>query len=102
LAHSVAGDLLADVYLETRKGLELANQGGAKVKVKTIEMLETGLTRADGDALTIEARWNVAGSVGHWGHIHQRTNIYHANVTVEDIDGNWKLSGLEILEEERL
>ncbi len=102
LAHSVAGDLLADVYLETRKGLELANQGGAKVKVKTIEMLEAGLIRSDGDALTIEARWNVAGSVGHWGHIHQRTNIYHANVTVEDIDGNWKLSGLEILEEERL
>jgi hypothetical protein len=102
LAHSVAGDLLADVYLETRKGLELANQGGAKVKVKTIEMLETGLISSDNDALNIEARWNVAGSVGHWGHIHQRTNIYHANVTIEDIDGNWKLSGLEILEEERL
>ena len=102
LTHSVAGDLLADVYLETRKGLELANQGGAKVKVKTIEMLATELVGSDGDALTIEARWNVAGSVGHWGHIHQRTNIYHANVTVEDIDGNWKLSGLEILEEERL
>jgi hypothetical protein len=102
LAHSVAGDLLADVYLETRKGLELANQGGAKVKVKTIEMLETELISSDDDALNIEARWNVAGSVGHWGHIHQRTNIYHANVTVEDIDGDWKLSGLEILEEERL
>jgi len=102
LAHSVAGDLLADVYLETRKGLELANQGGAKVKVKTIEMLATELIRSEGDALTIEARWNVAGSVGHWGHIHQRTNIYHANVTVEEIDGNWRLSGLEILEEERL
>ena len=102
LAHSVAGDLLADVYLETRKGLELANQGGAKVKVKTIEMLASELISSDGDALNIEARWNVAGSVGHWGHIHQRTNIYHANVTIEDIDGNWKLSGLEILEEERL
>jgi len=102
LAHSVTGDLLADVYLETRKGLELANQGGAKVKVKTIEMLETDLVTSDGDALTIEARWNVAGSVGHWGHIHQRTNVYHANVTVEEIDGQWKLSGLEILEEERL
>jgi hypothetical protein len=102
LAQSVAGDLLADVYLETRKGLELANQGGAKVKVKNIEMLETKLVGSDGNALTIEARWNVAGSVGHWGHIHQRTNAYHANITIKDIEGKWKLSGLEILEEERL
>jgi len=102
LTHSVAGDLLADVYLETRKGLELANQGGAKVKVKNIEMLETNLVGSDGNALKIEARWNVAGSVGHWGHIHQRINAYHANVTVENINGQWKLSGLEILEEERL
>ena len=102
LARSVTGDLLADVYLETRKGLELANQGGAKVKVKTIEMLETSLTRADNDVMTIEARWNVAGSVGHWGHIHQRTNAYHANLSINAIDGTWKLSGLEILQEERL
>jgi len=102
LARSVTGDLLADVYLETRKGLELANQGGAKVKVKTIEVLSTDLITADDDAISVEARWNVAGSVGHWGHIHQRTNAYHANVTMRVIEGVWKLSGLEILQEERL
>lgn len=102
LAHSVTGDLLADVYLETRKGLELANQGGAKVKVKTIEMLDTSLTGTDDDIMTIEARWNVAGSVGHWGHIHQRTNAYHANISIQVVEGAWKLSGLEILQEERL
>ena len=102
LARSVTGDLLADVYLETRRGLELANQGGAQVKVKGIEMLETRLAGDDDDGFTVEARWNVAGSVGHWGHIHQRSNGYHANITVEDIDGAWKLTGLEILQEERL
>jgi hypothetical protein len=102
LAHSVTGELLADVYLETRKGLELANQGGAKVKVKTIEMLDTKLTGTNANVMTIEARWNVAGSVGHWGHIHQRTNAYHANIDIEVVDGAWKLSGLEILQEERL
>ena len=102
LAQSVSGDLLADVYLETRKGLELVNQGGAKVKVKNIEVLETRLLNSESNALKIEARWNVSGSVGHWGHIHQRTNAYHANVTIQDIDGTWKLNGLEILQEERL
>jgi hypothetical protein len=102
LERSVAGDLLADVYLETRKGLELANQGGAQVKVKNIEMLSTELTGDDGNAIGVEARWNVMGSVGHWGHIHQRTNGYHAQLRVSEVDGAWKLTGLEILAEERL
>ena len=102
LARSVAGDLLADVYLETRQGLELANQGGAQVKVKDIKMLSTELTGDDGTAIGVEARWNVMGSVGHWGHIHQRTNGYHALLRVSEVDGAWKLTGLEILTEERL
>ena len=46
--------------------------------------------------------WNVAGSVGHWGHIHQRRNQYEARFTVEAIDGVWKITGLELLQEERL
>ena len=54
------------------------------------------------EGMQVEARWNVMGSVGHWGHVHQRTNVYHANITVADVDGAWKLTGLDILEEERL
>ena len=102
LAKSVTGNLLNDVYLETRSGLELANQGGAQVKVKNIEMLEARQVGENDDGLLVEARWNVAGSVGHWGHIHQRTNAYHARLTLRDIDGAWKLTGLDILEEKRL
>jgi hypothetical protein len=102
LAKSVTGNLLNDVYLETRNGLELANQGGAQVKVKNIKMLETRQVGENENGLLVEARWNVAGSVGHWGHIHQRTNAYHARLTLRDIDGAWKLTGLDILEEERL
>jgi len=102
LAKSVTGNLLNDVYLETRNGLELANQGGAQVKVKNIEMLEVSNIGENDDGLLVEARWNVAGSVGHWGHIHQRTNAYHARLTLQDIDGAWKLTSLDILEEERL
>ncbi len=48
------------------------------------------------------ASWNVAGSVGHWGHVHQRKNQYRAEINVSPIDGVWKLVDLEILEEERL
>jgi hypothetical protein len=102
LARSVSGDLLTDIYLETRRGLELASQGGARVKVKDIEILESALIDSRGTTLTVDSRWNVFGSVGHWGHIHQRTNGYHAKLEISEIDSVWKLTGLEILEEERL
>jgi hypothetical protein len=102
LEKSVSGELLTDIYLETQKGLELANQGGARVKVKTTEVNNAELLSRDGNRLTIESDWKVSGSVGHWGHIHQRTNGYRANLEISEIDGVWKLTGLEILEEQRL
>ena len=102
LEKSVSGELLTDIYLETQKGLELANQGGARVKVKTTEVNDAELLNRDGNHLTIASDWNVSGSVGHWGHIHQRTNGYRANLQISEIDGVWKLTGLEILEEQRL
>jgi hypothetical protein len=102
LEKSVSGELLTDIYLETQKSLELANQGGARVKVKTTEVNHTELVERDGNRLTIASDWNVSGSVGHWGHVHQRSNSYRANLEVSEIDGVWKLTGLEILEEKRL
>ena len=91
-----------EVAVLSEANLEGMSFAGANLKGANIEMLETRLAGDDDDGFTVEARWNVAGSVGHWGHIHQRSNGYHANITVEDIDGAWKLTGLEILQEERL
>jgi hypothetical protein len=102
LARSASGELLTGIYLETRRVLELANQGGARVKVKTIEVTETSLLGAQPDSLTVESKWNVFGSVGHWGHIHQRRNGYHAVLNISEVEGVWKLTGLEILQQERL
>jgi len=102
LEKSVSGELLTDIYLETQKSLELANQGGARVKVKSTEVNRAELLARDGNQLTIASNWNVSGSVGHWGHVHQRSNGYRANLEISEIDGVWKLTSLEILEEQRL
>ncbi len=102
LEKSVSGELLTDIYLETQKSLELANQGGARVKVKTTDVSSAELLARDGNRLTIASNWNVSGSVGHWGHVHQRSNGYRTNLEISEIDGVWKLTGLEILEEQRL
>jgi hypothetical protein len=103
LDRSVAGDLLTETYLETRRGLELASQGGARAKVKEIELLEVAPRRRRGEpGFVARCRWNVAGAVGHWGHVHTRKNQYEAELTVEPIDGSWKVTGLEVLQEERI
>lgn len=103
LAQSLSGDVLEQVYLEMRKGLRLENQGGARVRVREVDLLqvEPAATKAT-NTLRYRVRWNATGSVGHWGHTHLRTNRYDAEVTLADIDGQWKIADIEILQEERL
>jgi hypothetical protein len=103
LARTTSGDLLTDVYLETRRSLELANQGGARAKVRTLEVTEATNEPLDRNgSFRSRASWNVHGSVGHWGHVHQRVNRYDADLMVEVIDGAWKITELDVLQEERL
>ncbi len=103
LARSSAGELLTDIYLETRRSLELKNQGGARVKVKEVEVLDSEAEPLDGQlGFVSHLTWNVSGSVGHWGHIHTRRNQYEARFTVKSIDGAWKLTSLELLQEQRI
>ena len=102
LDRSAEGALLEQLFLETRRGLELASQGGARAKVKQIELLALDAEPGDGGGFVARATWNVAGSVGHWGHVHQRRNQYRAELAVAPRDGTWKLVDVEILEEQRL
>jgi hypothetical protein len=103
LARTASGDLLTDIYLETRRSLELANQGGARAKVRTVEVREATNESLGGEpGFRTRATWDVEGSVGHWGHVHQRLNQYEAELTVRVVDGVWKITELAVLTEERL
>jgi hypothetical protein len=102
LAKSAEGDLLERIYLETRRGLELQSQGGARARVETVELLDLEAEPAAGGGFNAIASWKVTGKVGHWGHLHQRRNRYRARLRVAPVEGAWKLTGMEILEEERI
>jgi len=103
LSRSTSGELLTEVYLDTRRSLTLANQGGALVKVIDVEIekAETGPDE-DGDGFTCRCLWRVTGSVGHWGHIHRRQSRYDAEFTVRPVDNTWRITSLRLLNEERL
>jgi hypothetical protein len=102
LDRSISGDLLTTIYLETRQSLTLANQGGARVKVQEVDLVSCKSQSEEDGAFVVECQWIVAGSVGHWGHIHQRKNEYHGDFVVRAVDGQWKITNMELLSGERI
>jgi hypothetical protein len=104
LALTVSGDLLADIYLQSRQSFAVQQAGGAQAKVQEVAIQEAVATRRDDDGLgyDVRAKWTAMGTVGHWGHTHIRQNLYDALLTIEADDGSWKIKGMEVLEESRI
>ncbi|MDG2220363.1 MAG: hypothetical protein P8L85_03230 [Rubripirellula sp.] len=99
LAKSISGDLLSDVYLETRRSMEVKNQGGLRVSVKEAVVTELEPTGESARGKNFRCRWRVSGWIGHWGHVHRRVNEHSARITLCDQDGVWKITTLEMLDE---
>ncbi|MEM7145374.1 MAG: hypothetical protein AAF591_09575 [Verrucomicrobiota bacterium] len=103
LERSVGGDLLTDVYLDIQRALELQGQGGARAKVNAVEVATVAGEPIDGGpGFDADCVWTVTGSVGHWGHIHERQNRYEGRLRVEPVGEQWKITALELTDEKRL
>ncbi len=104
LALSVSGDLLEQIYLQNRKSFAIKKAGGAQAKIKKVEVIDVDMEPVKGQKITfrLNTRWTAMGSVGHWGHVHMRKNYYDALITVSGIDGRWKITDLELLQETRI
>ncbi|MGB5966051.1 MAG: hypothetical protein WBG65_11080, partial [Sulfurimonadaceae bacterium] len=101
LSKSADGDLLSEIYLQVKRSLELKNQGGAEASVDTIEIKDLKLTELD-KGYALDGSWDVNGSVGHWGHIHQRSNHYDAEFVIEPVNDVWKIKTMKVYNEERI
>jgi len=105
LEASVTGPLLEQVYLEMRSSLELENAGGPRVRVNEIalrECREIEDSHPPGGSFKTRAGWVTIGEVTHWGHTHERTNKYEAEMTISSEGEVWRISGLDLLNEERV
>ena len=104
LAISVSGTLLNDVYLQSRKSMIIEQAGGAQAKVKQTEVQDVDVkeSRKLKGALDVRTNWTAIGSVGHWGHIHTRQNVYDAILTLIVEDGSWKINDIELLDQKRV
>ncbi|MGI9516053.1 MAG: hypothetical protein ACR2NP_03315 [Pirellulaceae bacterium] len=108
LARTTNGSMLQDIYLKMRKSLEIKEQGGAISKIEGIEILDGVISAQPVAGSDIESpdfsyrcKWTLAGSVEHWGHIHRRTNQYEALFNVRNVDGYWKFTEYQPLDEQQ-
>jgi hypothetical protein len=104
LALSVSGDLLTDIYLQNRRSMAVQQAGGAQAKIKEVVVEAASADQIDGTGLryALHGRWTALGTVGHWGHLHQRQNRYEALLTVAAQDGVWKIVKLDLRDEQRI
>ncbi len=103
LARSVDGEFLSRIYLENREALGTGSSDQAmsivdRLDIKNIDSMK----RLKDGSISITASWDVYGSVSHWNHIHFRCNAYKAELTIVPVDNYWKLTHLQLLDEERV
>ncbi len=102
LEQSVSGDLLRKLYLQIKRSLVVAEQGGAKARVKKVSVSEVEVLSQSTGKFTIDATWRVSGTVEHWGHIHTRENEYRAQLTVMTTAKGWKIEALQFRGQKRI
>ena len=93
LARSASGTFMEDLYLQIKKGLVLQDQGGARSHVREVRWVsgEPYLSDSMESVFSLDIRWEVTGSVEHWGHIHTRQHAYDARIHVVIEEGHWKI-----------
>jgi len=101
LQQFVDGDLLEPLYLQLREGLAVREQGGAVARVQSVDYLEGERLDDQGanppwPGFRFRTSWEVAGTVEHWGHVHERRNQFSAILNIESLDGFWKITDMQI------
>lgn len=106
LSQSVTGELLDEIYSDIYKGLILSEEGGALCQIDKVEILNNDFLSKEPDSeppnYKISCSWRVIGLVEHWGHIHRRVNEYSAVYTLMPFNDKWKISDVEMNEQERI
>jgi len=102
MATSVEGPLLRQLFLQTKRSLLVAEQGGAIARVKNVAPAVGKLQQAERGSFQYLATWRVTGMVEHWGHIHERENQYQAVLTIKAADDGWRLSAYQLVDQKSL
>ena len=107
LATSVNGPLLETLYLQLHQSLEMKEQSGAVARIQSINYESGEVTPRQSASIPwpgfeYHSTWTVAGTVEHWGHIHERRNRFDAGFIIEPCDGQWKITRMDIADQQQI
>jgi hypothetical protein len=103
LARNLSQELVANVYLDSRRRLTAGTREGAEVTVLDVSVMEVDdAIGTAGNSFTYPCRWVVTARVRHLKHIHNRRNVYNGELTIRVEEDRWKIARLDLLSEERV
>lgn len=98
LAGAADGELLRDLYLQLVRTFRETDETGAIPVTSGVKILagnKLGEPTAQG-GFNYTCRWEVAGRVEHWGHVHNRRYHYDAVFRVERRSGRWTMTAMNL------
>lgn len=105
LAESVDVGLIDSIYQEVYQSLILRDEGGAVSRVRSVKVLESVIeppVPSHAPGFRVDGRWQVVGTVEHWGHSHWRTNQYQARFSLAPNGSGWRITAVELIAQERV
>jgi hydrogenase/urease accessory protein HupE len=105
LSQNVTGDLVDDLYLDSRRRLTAGTREGAEVTVRDVSVVEVDDSVESIDPETgfsYACRWIVTARVRHLQHVHHRQNIYNGRLTIRADGDRWKIARVELTSEDRV
>ena len=106
LAKSVDGELLRELYLDVNHSLRVKEQGGAIARIQEVTLgsgQSSSIQNQSGDdpiGFGYRCKWDLIGTIEHWGHIHERKNQYDAEFEIQVKDDAWKITSMKVVDEE--
>jgi hypothetical protein len=103
LARSATGDVLDRLYRDVYRSMIVSDHDQGRAIISSVT--PSDVTLIDGapfpERFRAEARWDATGSIYHWGHSHDRTYTYTADMTIADVEGAWRITELTITDTQR-
>lgn len=96
------GEALESTFLEVRRTTNQRLEEGSRVRVRNVNVLQASPKQQSGGlGFTTSCQWKTSGRIGHWGHFHNRQNLYNADISLAVVDGKWKSTELDLNSRER-
>lgn len=96
------GAALESTFLEVRRTIHQRSEDGSRVRVRNVTVLQASPEQESGElGFSAACEWETSGQIGHWGHFHNRKNLYRADLSLAIVGGKWKATELDLNSRER-